>query len=114
MVHACIKMRIPPDKLEEVVGILISFARQTRYEPGCLRCNVYLDGEMTEEILLDEFWSDQTSLDAHLLSIQARVVFEIAELSTVPPEFRFETINHLSGLESVEMTRVHASDSTIW
>ena len=113
MVHACIRMYIPPDKREEVVGILISFARLTRYEPGCLGCNVYLDGELTEGILLDELWYDQTSLDAHLLANETRVVFEIAELSTVPPEFRFENINNLSGLETFAKSRVHAFDPTI-
>jgi quinol monooxygenase YgiN len=108
MIHATIRIFIPSDKREEVVGLLISFARLTRYEPGCLRCNVYLDGEIAEGILLDELWNDKPSLEVHLRSVETRVVFEAVELSIAPPEFRFETIEHLSGLEAVELASEHA------
>jgi quinol monooxygenase YgiN len=105
MVHASIRMMIPPAKQEEVLGILGLFVQRARYDSGCLSCHVYRDGEMSEGILLDELWSDEESLDNHLGSPEFRNVLLVSEESMVPPVFRFETIQSLTGIETIEKAR---------
>ena len=102
MVHASIRMFIPPGKYSDVMRFLGPFAQQTRCEPGCLECNVYRDGEGGEVVLLDQQWSDKESLMNHLRTPAFHDVLVISELSTVRPEFRFETVMSRAGLELIE------------
>ena len=106
MIHASVRMLIPSDKCDEVLRFLGSFVQQARYEPGCLRCHVYRDGEVTNGVLLDELWSDEESLINHLRTHAYHDVLVISELSSAPPEFRFEMILTQSGLELIEKARI--------
>ena len=113
MVHASVRMLIPPGRCAEVLGFLKVFAQQTRCEPGCLRCHIYRDDETAEGVLLDEHWSDEESLMNHLRSHAFHNVLEISELSSAPPEFRFEAILNQSGLEMIEMARTAPLDAAL-
>ena len=59
VVHASVRMLIPPQKRDEVLGILGSLSQKTRYEPGCISCRVYRGEEEEDGILLEELWSDE-------------------------------------------------------
>lgn len=106
MVHASIRMLIPSGKRHEVLGILCSFAQQTRFAQGCVMCRIYRDNEVAEGILLDEIWIDEESLYDHLRSPEFRNVLLVSELSNAPPEFRFETVLHSAGIETIEKARM--------
>ena len=101
MVHASVRMQIPSQKRDEVLGILSNLSRKTRYEAGCVSCRVYLGAEEEDGILLDEIWSDEQLLDHHLRSANFNKVIQLVELSSAPPEFKFETVLHSSGIETI-------------
>ena len=105
MVHASVRLLIPPGTRDEVLGILSVLAQRTRFDRGCIRCHVYRDEEEEEGVLLDELWSDEESLNDHLRSSGFRNVLLVSELSTAPPEFRFETVLNQSGIETIENAR---------
>ena len=105
MVHASVRMLIPPQKRDEVLGILGTLSRKTRYNPGCLSCRVYRGTEEEDWILLEELWSDEECLEHHLRSSEFYKVLLVSELSSVPPEFRFETVLHSSGIETIVKAR---------
>ena len=101
MVHASVRMQIPSQKRDEVLGILSNLSRKTRYEVGCVSCRVYRGAEEEDGILLDQFWSDEQCLEHHLRSTNFNKVIQLAELSSAPPEFKFETVLHTSGIETI-------------
>ena len=105
MVHARVRMQIPLKKQDEVLSILGSLSRKTRYDPGCISCRVYRGEEEEDGILLEEFWSDEEHLEDHLRSSEFYKVLLVSELSSVPPEFRFETILRSTGIETIVKAR---------
>jgi quinol monooxygenase YgiN len=105
MVHASIRMQISFQKRDEVLSILRNLSRKTRYEAGCVSCRVYRGAEEEDGILLDQIWSDEQLLERHLRSANFNKVIQLAELSSAPPEFKFETILHSSGIETIVKAR---------
>ena len=105
MIHASIRMQIPFQKRDEVLGILSNLSRKTRYEAGCVSCRVYRGAEEEDGLLMDEIWSDEHSLGHHFRSANFNKVIQLAELSSAPPEFRFDTILHSAGIEAIEKAR---------
>ena len=111
MVHASVRLLIPSDKRDEVLGILSMLALQTKLDSGCIQCHVYRDEDCDAGILLDELWSDEESLKNHLRSSGFRNVLLVSELSTSPPEFRFETVLNQSGIETIEKALLNRRDA---
>jgi quinol monooxygenase YgiN len=105
MIHASVRMLIPSHKQDEVVKILITLSRKTRDEPGCYSCRVYRGMDEESAILLDEIWSDEFLLDHHLRTANFNKVLQLSELSSAPPEFRFDTIMHSAGIETIVKAR---------
>ena len=109
MVRASVRMLIPSQKRDEVLSILVSLSQKTRYEPGCINCRVFR-GEEEDGILLDELWSDEEHLEHHLRSTEFYKVLLVSELSSAPPEFRFDTIMHSSGIETIVKARTPSGE----
>ena len=105
MIHASVLMFIPSQQHSEVLDLLISLSRKTRDEPGCVSCRVYRGAEEKGGILLEELWSDEAFLELHLRTTQFQKVLQISELSSAPPEFRFDTILRSSGVETIVNAR---------
>jgi len=105
MIHASVRMQIPSQKRDEVLGILGTLSRKTRYDPGCISCRVYRGEEEEDGILLEELWSDKESLEHHLRSSEFYKVLLVSELSSSPPEFRFETVLRSTGIETIVKAR---------
>jgi quinol monooxygenase YgiN len=105
MVHASVRMQIPSQMRDEVLGILGTLSRKTRYDPGCISCRVYRGAEDEDGILLEELWSDEEFLDHHLRSSEFYKVLLVSELSSAPPEFRFDTVLQSSGIETIVKAR---------
>ncbi len=105
MIQAIIKMQIPSKRRGEVMEILGSVAGRCRFEPGCIGCRLYLDAEEKHVIMLEEFWRDEESLKRHLRSDEYRRVLLAVEMALKPPEIRFNTISHSTGVETIESAK---------
>lgn len=105
MIHVSIRMQIPLQIRDEVLDILGILSRKTRDEPGCVSCRVFRGTIEDDGILLDEIWIDGQFLEHYLRSSNFNKVIQLSELSSAPPEFRFETILHLAGIEAIAKAR---------
>ena len=105
MIHATIRMLISSKKRGEVLGILSSGAERCRFEPGCISYRVYQGVEVEHVVMLEEFWRNEEDLERHLRSDEYRKVLQIVEMALEPPEIRFNTISHSTGVETIEKAR---------
>ena len=98
-------MLIPLEKQSEALEILGSMIEQTQYEPGCLSCRLYRGVEDTLAIMLEELWLSEEDVQRHLRSDKYYKVLLVVEMAAEPPEIRFDTIAHSTGVESIEQVR---------
>jgi quinol monooxygenase YgiN len=105
MVRSNIRMLLPLKKLSEAQEILGSMIEQIQFEPGCMSCRLYRDVQEECALMLDETWTSEKDLLRHLQSDRYRRVLLVVEMSAEPPEIRFDTIAHSSGVETIEQAR---------
>ncbi len=105
MVRSTIRMLIPLEKQSEALEILGSIIEQTQFEPGCISCRIYQGVEEARAILLEEFWTNDVDLQHHLRSEKYRKILLVVEMAAEPPEIRFDSIAHSSGVETIEHAR---------
>ncbi len=105
MVHATIRMLIPPKRRGEVLNILSSVSERCRFEEGCINSRVYQDVEVEPIIMLEQLWKSKEDLERHLRSEEFHKVLLVLEMSLDPPEVRFAEISRTSGLEAIEKAR---------
>ena len=105
MVHATVRMVIPPEKRAEAVQILNMIAERTRVQLGCLSCRLYHDEQVEAVFMVEEVWNSQEDLDRHLRSDDYRNMLFVTEMAVEPPEIRFRTVSQSAGLEIVERAR---------
>ncbi len=105
MIQATIRMKIPPRKRDEILGILRPMVERCRDLPSCAGCHLYGDLQDKNVILLEQVWSTEEGLDRHLGSEEFRILLLIMELALRRPEIRFDTISSSSGIETIERAR---------
>ena len=105
MIYAKARMTIPFKKLDEALEILGSIMQRTRFESGCVSCNVYRDVDSDNGVMIEEIWKNEKDLARHLRSDEYQKVLFVAEMASAPPEIRFYTIQRTAGVETVEKAR---------
>jgi quinol monooxygenase YgiN len=107
MVRSIIRMLIPLEKQSEALEILGSMIEQTQFEQGCVSCRLYRDVEDARVIMFEELWASDEDVQRHLQSDKYHRVLLVVEMAAEPPEIRFDTIAHSTGVESIEKARIH-------
>jgi quinol monooxygenase YgiN len=105
IVRSTIRMLISPEKQNEALEILGSMTEQIQFEPGCISCRLYQDVGEESALMLEEIWTSQDDLQRHLRSEKYYKVLLVVEMAAEPPEIRFDTIAHSSGVETIEQAR---------
>jgi quinol monooxygenase YgiN len=98
-------MLIPLKNQNEALEILGSMTEQIQFEPGCISCRLYRGVDDEGAVMLEEFWMSEKDLQHHLRSDKYRKVLLVVEMAVEPPEIRFDTIAHTSGVETIEKAR---------
>jgi quinol monooxygenase YgiN len=98
-------MLIPLEKQSEAIEILGSMIEETQFEPGCVSCRLYRDVEDARVIMFEELWASDEDVQRHLQSEKYHRVLLVVEMAAEPPEIRFDTIAHSTGVESIEQVR---------
>ena len=106
MVRCTIRMLIPLENQSEALEILGSTIEQTQFEPGCVSCRLYRGVEDTRAIMLEELWISDEDVQHHLQSEKYRKILLVVEMAAEPPEIRFDTIDHSTGVERIEQARI--------
>ena len=105
MVIATIKVLVLGEKLEEALQVMRLYLGPVCVQPGCISSRLYQDVNDPNTLTLFEEWKTMEDLDCHLRSNNYRKILELMELSSEPPEIRFNSISHLGGLGVIEKAR---------
>ena len=108
MIQATIRMTIPPQKSDAVLGILRSVLEQCRDNPRCLSCHLYGDLQEKNVLMLEEVWSSEEDLDQHIRSDEYRNLLLALELAVKRPEIKFNVVSTSTGIETIEKARGQA------
>ncbi|MEE4111166.1 MAG: antibiotic biosynthesis monooxygenase [Desulfobacteraceae bacterium] len=106
MVRSTIRMLIPLEKQSEALEILGSMIEETQWEPGCVSCRLYRGVEDVRAIMFEELWASDEDVQRHLQSDKYHRILLVVEMAVEPPEIRFDTIDHSTGVESIEKARI--------
>lgn len=105
MLRSTVRMILPAEKHRDALEILASVSEQTQFEPGCVISRLYRDVNNERTALLEELWLTLEDLLRHLQSEKYRKILLVIEMAVEPPEVRFDTITHTSGMETIEAAR---------
>jgi quinol monooxygenase YgiN len=101
MIIATLRMTASPGKQTEILHSLRPLLGPTRVQPGCLSCRLYRDVEHTNVFVWMEAWESQAALERHLRSAEYRILLALLDLSSQPPEIRFDTVAATQGMEMI-------------
>jgi quinol monooxygenase YgiN len=101
-------MLVPLNKQSEALDILGSVSAQIQYEPSCISSRIYRGVDEVRAIMVEELWANETDILRHLNSDVYHRVLLVIEMAEEPPEIRFDTISHSSGVETIESARRQA------
>ncbi len=105
MIISSLTIVTPPDSGRQIQRAFRSLLSFVRLQTGCLACNVYLDLENPDAIVMEEKWQTARDLHRYIRSEHYRNVLELMELSTVAPEISFCRVATIKGLELIESIR---------
>jgi quinol monooxygenase YgiN len=105
MIHSTLRIVTNSAQWEEAFSILRSMAERTRVESGCISCRVYRDVHEDRSLMFEEIWKNEEDLNRHIRSDDYRNILLVVEMSVEKPELRFETVSHVTGMETIEKAR---------
>ena len=105
MIHSTIRIVTKPENQDEAFAILYSMAQRIRVESGCVSCRVYQNAHEDRALLFEEIWMNEERLKRHIRSDEYRNVLFVMEMAMEKPEIRFETVSHVTGMETIEQAR---------
>ena len=101
MIIATLRMTAPPGKQTDILHSLKPLLEPTRVQPGCLSCRLYRDVEQTHTFAWIEEWESQAALERRFQSADYRILLALLDLSSQPPEIRFDTVAATQGMEMI-------------
>ena len=104
-VRSTIRMLIPLSKQSEALEILGNVSAQVQFEPSCISSRLYRGVDEVRAIMVEELWESYQDILAHLQSDAYRRVLLVIEMAEEPPDIRFDTIAHSTGVEFIEDAR---------
>ncbi len=105
MITATLQMVAAPERRDEILRAIRWLAGPCRMKQGRAGCRILRDLEEEDVLVLVEEWTSREALERHLRSDEYRQLLALAELSTRPPEIRFDTVARSEGLELVANLR---------
>ena len=105
MIITTLRIVLPPEKKKESMQILRFLNEPIQVKPGCISCRIYQDVKNPNAFALVEEWESKEDLDKHIISDEYTMILALMDISSAPPEIKFNTIADFSGLETVEAAR---------
>jgi len=100
-------VRIVPSAKQrlQALELLRSIQGPTQASPGCVECSVYVEEPPGQAILLVERWESEAALEEHIRSETYHRLLTALELSSRPPEIRFDRVSGTKGMDLIERIR---------
>ena len=105
MIVGTLRLLPAPNRRAAVLDIFRSIQGPVLARAGCTECRIYEEQGPEQALVLVETWDDQGALEEHLRSDIYRRILGAIELSTEPPEVRFDTVSATEGMELIERLR---------
>jgi quinol monooxygenase YgiN len=105
MIHATIRIVTSHENHDDAFAILSSIAKHIRVESGCIACRVYQNAHEDRALLFEEIWKSEAELKRHIRSEEYLNILLVVEMAVEKPEIRFETVSHVTGMETIEKVR---------
>jgi quinol monooxygenase YgiN len=102
MVIGTVRFQPSETQRPRILEILRSVQGPVLAEPGCRGFEILEEQAPGAAIVLVERWDSPAALQAHLRSDHYRRILGACELSTGPPQIRFDHVSATEGIELVE------------
>jgi quinol monooxygenase YgiN len=99
MIQASFRLVASEEKRQEFLRVLMCLKGPTEALAECLACRVLQDVEDENVFTYVVTWEKQEDLEEHLRSDRFRRLLPYIEMSQLPPEVSFSTIDQVRGIE---------------
>jgi len=104
-VQVLIKLVATKGQGKQMLGTIRPLLGSIRSRAGCRACEVYLDAEASDEVILFEEWDSETSFVDHVCSRDYKYILEWMEQSVVKPNVKVGAVTKSEGLEYIREIR---------
>ena len=102
MVLVSIRLRVPPEKRDEVLGTIRRFIEPTCVQPGCQGFRCLQDAADGTALVVEERWASQEDLERHIRSSDFRSFLGLLELAVERPIVEFHDVAKTSGMVMID------------
>ena len=105
-IQVLIKLVSPDGQGKQMLGTIRPLLGSIRSRTGCIACEVYLDAESPDEVVLLEEWDSETAFKDHVRSWDFDHILEWLEQSIQRPEVTVGAVSARNGLDYIRDIRV--------
>jgi quinol monooxygenase YgiN len=109
MILAVARVRVPPNRQEDVVNAMKRVLEPIRTEPGCLGIQCGRDIEDDNTLVIVERWASAKDMGSHIQSERYRIILSVLESASEDPEVQFHKVSETSGMEVIFESRGRAT-----
>ena len=100
-----LKVEISPEEQHKVLETQRYVNGPIRVKPGFINFRILKDLENTNSLTIVEEWESREDLYRHIRSEDYRATLALMDMSSKPPELRFNLVLQFGGLDSVHEIR---------
>jgi quinol monooxygenase YgiN len=97
-----IRLRVAPERREEILATIRRFLEPTSVEPGCLGIRCLRDAWSENSLVIEERWATREDLESHVRSSDYRSTLALLESAAEKPTVEFHEVANTSGMELIE------------
>ena len=105
MIHVSLKVVLSAERREEALRVVRSLLGPTSAAPGCVGCGFYTDAQNEKALCYVEDWETEKDLQRHIRSDDYRKFLALVDLSSEPPELKFQRVSETFGIEYLSRVR---------
>jgi quinol monooxygenase YgiN len=105
MILSTVRLAISAEHRPEALRILRVFLGHSTAQAGCAGFWLTQDLTRPQALTISSQWVTRDALHEHVRSAEYRLLMAVIDLSTTPPEISFDELDHLGGLDLVEVLR---------
>lgn len=85
IVHLVAKIKVKPERLNELLKAIETILPTVRNEPGCIKYDLHRDRNDVTQLVMLETWKDRPALDAHVAAASFQKLKPLLDDSLVEP-----------------------------
>jgi quinol monooxygenase YgiN len=101
MIMSILKIEIPPEKQLMVLETLRYVSGSIRVKPGFINWRILKDLGNSDSLTIVEEWDSIEDLHRHVRSEDYRATLALIDMSSKPPDLRFNSVLQFGDMDSV-------------